>query len=81
MAAGSDPSTTTVASVMSGDLQSVSPSDAIQVAAARMRGANVRRLPVMEAGRPVGIVSLGDLAIATDSGQTLADISVASPDR
>jgi len=81
VADGRDPSTTTVASVMSGDLESVSPSDAIQVAAARMRGANVRRLPVMEAGRPIGIVSLGDLAIATDSGQTLADISVASPDR
>ena len=81
VAAGSDPSTTTVASVMSGDLQSVSPSDTIQAAAGRMRGSNVRRLPVMEAGQPVGIVSLGDLAIATDSGQTLADISVASPDR
>jgi CBS domain-containing protein len=81
VAAGSDPSTTTVASVLSSDLQSVSPSDAIQIAAARMRSANVRRLPVLEAGRPVGIVSLGDLAIATDSGATLADISVASPDR
>ena len=81
VAAGSDPSTTTVASVMSGDLQLVSPSDTIQAAAGRMRGSNVRRLPVMEAGQPVGIVSLGDLAIATDSGQTLADISVASPDR
>ena len=81
VAAGSDPSTTTVASVLSSDLQSVAPSDAIQIAAARMRSANVRRLPVLEAGRPVGIVSLGDLAIATDSGATLADISVASPDR
>jgi CBS domain-containing protein len=81
VAEGRDPSTTTVASVLSGDLQSVSPSDTIQVAAARMRSANVRRLPVMEAGRAVGIVSLGDLAIATDSGATLADISVASPDR
>lgn len=81
VAAGSDPSTTTVASVLSSDLQSVSPSDAIQIAAARMRSANVRRLPVLDAGRPVGIVSLGDLAIATDSGATLADISVASPDR
>jgi CBS domain-containing protein len=81
VAAGRDPSSTTVASVLSSDLQSVSPSDAIQIAAARMRSANVRRLPVLEAGRPVGIVSLGDLAIATDSGATLADISVASPDR
>jgi len=81
VAAGSDPRTTTVASVLSSDLRSVAPSDAIQTAAARMRSANVRRLPVLEAGRPVGIVSLGDLAIATDSGATLADISVASPDR
>ena len=81
VAEGRDPGTTTVGTIVSGDLESVSPSETIQIAAARMRSANVRRLPVIEGGRPVGIVSLGDLAIATDSGATLADISVASPDR
>ena len=81
VAAGRDPGTTTVRSIMSGEIQSVSPTDTIDVATARMRAANVRRLPVIEDGRPIGIVSLGDLSIASDSGATLADISVASPDR
>ncbi len=46
-----------------------------------MRAANVRRLPVIENRRLVGIVSLGDLSLSTNTGGTLADISVAPPDR
>jgi CBS domain-containing protein len=45
-----------------------------------MRDADIRRLPVVEGGRPVGIVSLGDLAVEREPGSTLADISAASPD-
>ena len=41
----------------------------------------VRRLPVVEADRAVGIVSLGDLAIETNLGSALAEISAAAPDR
>jgi CBS domain-containing protein len=81
VAAGRDPNTTTVRSILSGDIQSVSPSDTMDVANSRMRAANVRRLPVIENGQPVGIVSLGDLSIATDTGATLADIAEAPPDR
>ena len=43
-----------------------------------MRSANIRRLPVVEDGNPVGIVSLGDLAMARDEESALADISSAS---
>jgi CBS domain-containing protein len=81
VAGSQDPNTTTLRSVMSRDITSVSPDDTIEEAKARMRGANVRRLPVIEDGRPIGIVSLGDLSLATDTGSTLADISIASPDR
>jgi CBS domain-containing protein len=81
VAAGRDPGTMAVRSIMSRDIASVSPSDTIEDAKAQMRAANVRRLPVIENGRPVGIVSLGDLSIAADAGTTLADISVAPPDR
>ena len=81
VAAGRSPDTTTLRSIMSRDIASVSPSDTIEDAKATMRAANVRRLPVIENGRPVGIVSLGDLSLTSDTGQTLADISVASPDR
>ncbi|MFD0855548.1 CBS domain-containing protein, partial [Actinomadura adrarensis] len=39
----------------------------------------VRRLPVVENGHPVGIVSLGDLAMEEDERSALADISAAKP--
>jgi CBS domain-containing protein len=81
VAAERDPSTTTVRSILSGDLETVGPLDTLQEATARMRAANVRRLPVLEDGRVVGIVSLGDLSLETDTGGTLADISLATPDR
>jgi CBS domain-containing protein len=81
IAAGDDPSTTTVKSIMTDNVETVSPSDTIEEAKTRMRSANVRRLPVVENGTLVGVLSLGDLALATDTGTTLADISVASPDR
>lgn len=49
--------------------------DAIEL----MRAKAVRRLPVVEEGRPIGIVSLGDLALVRDSSETLADVSAAAP--
>jgi signal-transduction protein with cAMP-binding, CBS, and nucleotidyltransferase domain len=42
-----------------------------------MRTHAVRRLPVVEDGRPLGVVSLGDLAAAEDPHSVLAQISVA----
>jgi len=39
----------------------------------------VRRIPIVEGERPVGIVSIGDLAIARDGGSALAQISAAPP--
>lgn len=39
----------------------------------------VRRIPVVEDERPVGIVSLGDLAIARDRRSCLGEISAAPP--
>lgn len=80
IAAGDDPSTTTVKSIMTENVESVSPSDTIEEAKALMRDANVRRLPVVEGGKLVGVLSLGDLSLATDTDATLKDISVASPD-
>jgi CBS domain-containing protein len=42
-----------------------------------MREHEVRRLPVVRDDRPVGIVSLGDLARERDPDSALADISAA----
>jgi CBS domain-containing protein len=44
-----------------------------------MREKAVRRLPVVEKGKVVGIVSLGDLALDRDPDSALADISAAPP--
>jgi CBS domain-containing protein len=46
-----------------------------------MRDRAIRRLPVVEDGRPVGIVSLGDLAVEQNPGSTLGGISAAPPNR
>jgi CBS domain-containing protein len=41
----------------------------------------IRRIPIVEDGRPLGIVSLGDLALARDWNSALAKISAAPPSR
>jgi CBS-domain-containing membrane protein len=42
-----------------------------------MKKHNIRRLPVVDGGELVGIVTLGDLAIEKDPTSALADISKA----
>jgi CBS domain-containing protein len=46
-----------------------------------MREKAVRRLPVLEGGKPVGVLSLGDLAVERDAQSALADISEEPPGR
>jgi CBS domain-containing protein len=53
------------------------PDEDADTAIARMRDSAVRRLPVVDAGRPVGVLTLGDAAIERDSHSALADISLA----
>ena len=60
-------------------LETLSPDDSADEAVQKMQQANVRRLPVVEDGKPVGILSLGDLAEHKDRDSALADISAASP--
>ncbi|MEW2358110.1 CBS domain-containing protein [Spirillospora sp. NPDC029432] len=77
LAAGGDPTGAKVGGLCSDVTATVGPDDSLDTAAERMRERSVRRLPVIENGKPVGIVSLGDLAIEKDSGSALADISAA----
>jgi CBS domain-containing protein len=74
-----DPATTQIADVISSDLATLSPDDPVGAAVQRMRELAVRRLPVVEQGRPVGIVALGDLAVDRDPDSALADISASEP--
>jgi CBS domain-containing protein len=61
------------------DLETLEPDASIDDAIKKMEQGNVRRLPVVEDGKPVGVISLGDLAQAKDKDSALADISSASP--
>jgi CBS domain-containing protein len=53
------------------------PDDDADSAIFRMRQNAVRRIPVVERGRPVGVLSLGDAAIEKDPDSALANISAA----
>ena len=75
VAEGRDVTTTKVGDVASKDLETLSPSDSVEKAVRLMRQRNIRRLPVVEGGRPIGIVSIGDLARERDPRSALADIS------
>ncbi|MFF9282860.1 CBS domain-containing protein [Streptomyces griseosporeus] len=79
LAEGGDPGQTTVAGACSDDLVTVGPDDELDVAIRLMREHSVRRIPVVDHGHPVGIVSLGDAAMERDPGSALGDISVARP--
>ena len=81
VAEGRDPSSTPVREICSSDLATVSPDDAVGDAVRLMRERDVRRLPVVDGGKPVGIVAIGDLAVDRDPGSVLGDISAASPNR
>ncbi|MFI9318360.1 CBS domain-containing protein [Kitasatospora aureofaciens] len=81
LAAGRDPDSTNVGDVCSSELVSVAPDDDVGRAVDLMRRHSLRRLPVLDDGRAVGVVSIGDLAIERDPDSALADISAADPDR
>jgi CBS domain-containing protein len=79
VAEGNDPDATRVGDVLTGELAAVAPDDPIDRAIQLMRERAIRRLPVVESGKPVGVVSLGDLAVSEDRSSVLADISDAPP--
>ncbi|GAA3504648.1 CBS domain-containing protein [Streptomyces prasinosporus] len=80
VAEGADPLGVSAGSVCSPDPLTLTPEDPVSSAVTLMREHAVRRIPVVENGLPVGLVSLGDLARAQDPGSALADISRAEPD-
>lgn len=77
IADGRDPSSTTLAEVCSGGLVTVGPDDDANDVIRLMREHAIRRVPVVEDGKPIGMISLGDLAVDLDAESALADISAA----
>jgi CBS domain-containing protein len=68
-----------VGQVVSPDLVAVDADDETIDAARVMQDHAVRRLPVLDDGRIVGIVSIGDLAVSQGEDSALAQISAADP--
>lgn len=81
VAEGRDPDSTSVSDVCTTGVETIEPEASVDDALNLMREKDIRRLPVAKKGRPVGIISLGDLAVEREPDSTLADISAASPDR
>lgn len=79
VAAENDPETTPVREIMSRGLVTVSPSDDVREAARQMAESQVRRLPVVESGKLIGMLALGDMAkthsFDMEASKALSEIS------
>ena len=78
VAEGKDPTSTTVGEIATTELHTLSPDDSVEQAIELVRQHDIRRVPVVEGAKAVGIVSIGDLAVERDEDSALADISAAS---
>jgi CBS domain-containing protein len=79
IAEGLDPSDTKLGDVCSGDVVTLSPDASVDEAVKLMREKAIRRIPIEEDGKPIGIVSLGDVATQRNPNSILADISEKAP--
>ena len=77
--AGHDPAVTSVRTICSTALATVRPDETVTEAARLMRRHDVRRLPVVESGVAIGVISLGDIADSEESVTVLDDLSAAPP--
>jgi CBS domain-containing protein len=77
LAAETDPLDVTVGEVCSSELHALDPDAPVEDAIDLVRTHHVRRIPVVRDGVPVGIITIGDLAIERDPESALADISQA----
>ncbi|QDY05770.1 MULTISPECIES: CBS domain-containing protein [unclassified Micromonospora] len=76
----SDPTSTTIGSIITREVVMIEQHSTAGEAAALMRERNIRRILVCDNERKlVGIVSLGDLAMQLDPSSALADISEGAP--
>jgi CBS domain-containing protein len=81
VAQGKDPKTPVAEIASASDLVTVTPDTPVDKAVRLVRQKSVRRLPVVSDGKPIGVISIGDLAIEKDPSSALADISAAEGNR
>lgn len=79
IAKGMDPGATSVREIMTEDVFTVSPDMDVDDATDLMATQQIRRLPVVENNKLVGMLALGDIAIEEDydfeAGEALTEIS------
>jgi CBS domain-containing protein len=77
IAEGKDPVETTVEDVVTESLETIEPDSDIEKARELMSRRQIRRLPVVEDGEFIGMLSIGDLAVKSDAdmGDTLEHVS------
>lgn len=78
VAEGVDPDECRIGDISTANPTTLTPDQPVEEAIRIMREHAVRRIPVVGNGSPVGILSIGDLAIERDEHSALADISAAS---
>lgn len=74
-----DPLATRVGDICSGELAVLGPDDDVEQAMSLVRERAVRRIPVLQDGTPVGVVSVGDLALDCGATAALSGLSAAPP--
>ena len=76
-----DPGSTELDALCTGEVVTVSEDATVGEAVKLMIDRSIRRLPVVSGRKPVGIVTLGDLAVEQDRESALGRISAAPPSR
>ena len=79
LAENRDPVTTRLGDVRRTELAVLGPDDDVEQATRLVRQLAVRRIPVVQDGSPVGVVSVGDLALEKDRSSALSQVSAAPP--
>lgn len=79
LAENRDPRTTRIGDICSSEPAVLGPDDDVAAAARLVRERAVRRIPVIEGETPVGVVSIGDLALEKDASSVLSRVSAAPP--
>jgi CBS domain-containing protein len=72
---------TEVKDIASKHVTSISPEDYVDDAMQTMKNEAIRRLPVVENGKVIGVISLGDVVLQEEPETVAADISAAPPNR
>jgi CBS domain-containing protein len=80
LAENRDPQTTRIGEICSTDVAVLGPDDNVDQAAQLVRERAVRRIPVLRDGVPVGVVSIGDLALEKAGSSALSGVQAACPD-